>query len=67
MRCPTCGVECRVDSSTEVLKFICRSKQCPRFGLVVGELAPGEAVQRVSYPVTVRENDPVGAQGVAGQ
>lgn len=51
MRCPTCGVECRVDSSTEVLKFICRSKQCPRFGQVVGELAPGEAVQRVSYPV----------------
>lgn len=51
MRCPTCGVECRVDSSTEVLKFICRSKQCPRFGQVVGEMAPGEAVQRVSYPV----------------
>lgn len=51
MRCPTCGVECRVDSSTEVLKFICRSKQCPRFGQVVGELAPGEAVQMVSYPV----------------
>lgn len=51
MRCPTCGVECRVDSSTEVLKFICRSKQCPRFRQVVGELAPGEAVQRVSYPV----------------
>lgn len=51
MRCPTCGVECRVDSSTEVLKFICRSKQCPRFGLAVGELAPGKAVQRVSYPV----------------
>lgn len=51
MRCPTCGVECRVDSGTEVLKFICRSKQCPRFGQVVGELAPGEAVQRVSYPV----------------
>lgn len=51
MRCPTCGVECRVDSSTEVLKFICRSKQCPRFGQVVGELAPGKSVHSVSYPV----------------
>ena len=51
MRCTTCGVECSVDSSTEVPKFICRSKQCPRLGLVVGELAPGKAVLRVSYSV----------------
>lgn len=55
MRCPTCGVECRVDSGTEVLKFICRSKQCPRYGQVVGEKAPGEAVQRVSYPTRAEE------------
>lgn len=50
MRCPTCGVECRVDSSTDVLKFICRSKQCPEYGRVVGEKAAGESVQRVNYP-----------------
>lgn len=52
MRCPTCGVECRTDSGTEVLKFICRSKQCPRYGQVVGTKEPGARVQRVIYPVS---------------
>ena len=52
MRCPTCGVECRVDSGTDVLKFICRSKQCPEYGRVVGEKAPDTAVQRGNYPAS---------------
>lgn len=51
MRCPNCGVECRTDSSTEVLKFICRSKQCPNYGRVVGEKEGDAAVQQVNYPV----------------
>lgn len=67
MRCQTCGIECRTDSEHEVLKFICRNKQCPDFGHVMGEKAPDVAVMRVNYPVAVSENDPVGAQGVAGR
>lgn len=66
MRCQTCGIECRTDSEHEVLKFICRNKQCPDYGHVMGEKEPGVAVMRVNYPVAVSENDPVGAQGVAG-
>lgn len=67
MRCQTCGIECRTDSEHEVLKFICRNKQCPDYGHVMGEKEPGVAVMRVNYPVAVSENDPVGAQGVAGK
>lgn len=51
MRCQTCGIECRTDSEHEVLKFICRNKQCPDYGHVMGEKEPGVAVMRVNYPV----------------
>lgn len=51
MRCPVCGVECRTDSGTDVLKFICRSKQCPQFGQVLGEKDTAEENDRESaYP-----------------
>lgn len=51
MRCPTCEIECRTDSGTNVLKFICRSKQCPDYGHVMGEKPLNEPVVRVNYPV----------------
>lgn len=50
MRCPTCGIECRTDSGTNVLKFICRSKQCPDYGHVMGEKPLNEPVVRTNYP-----------------
>lgn len=35
MRCPTCGIECRVKSiETEngmTIRFFCRNKQCPKY------------------------------------
>lgn len=51
MRCPICGIECRTDSGTDVLKFICRNKQCPDYGHVMGEKPLNEPVVRVNYPV----------------
>ena len=47
MRCPVCGIECRTDSSTQVLKFICRNKQCPQCDKTVGEKPPDMPVQKM--------------------
>lgn len=42
MRCPSCGVEMRVETRTPQpdglrLGFACRSPQCPRCGQIVAE------------------------------
>ena len=29
MRCPTCGIECRVKAVET--RFFCRNKQCPKY------------------------------------
>ena len=50
MRCQTCGIECRTDSSTSVLKFICRNRQCPDFGHVMGEKQENQPVVQVNIP-----------------
>lgn len=41
MRCPTCGIECRVKATEEesntVIRFFCRNRQCPDNGKEVGQ------------------------------
>lgn len=37
MRCPACGIECRVQATDVTLRFFCRNKKCPSFGKEVGE------------------------------
>lgn len=31
MRCPECGIECRVKATDATLRFFCRNKKCPRY------------------------------------
>lgn len=31
MRCPACGIECRVQATDVTLRFFCRNKKCPRY------------------------------------
>lgn len=31
MRCPQCGIECRVQAGEGVIRFFCRNKQCPNY------------------------------------
>lgn len=43
MRCPECGIECRVQAQQRgqdiLLRFVCRNPQCPRKGEQVAEKA----------------------------
>ncbi len=36
MRCPSCGIECRVKATDITLRFFCRNKQCPQYNQEVG-------------------------------
>lgn len=57
MRCPKCGTECRTNSESEVLRFICRCRKCQSYGHVMGEKT-GDTVRRTDYP----EKNPEGGE-----